>query len=1331
MAETSRLENQLSQLTEQLAQLNTTTKEQFKQAKLGGNYNPFSSAYAAPAYSASMGIDGSGNEGPFRLDKVKGKLNPFSHNRLSGPIAETSQLLYVSPQDRIRSDTNEVSGIGRKAFGFGEAGSGLLGGKAGMAMGSAIGAGIAAKLGGISGGALSTLLAGGGWLAGGAIGATAGAVAFKTLSGTNQRIAANTLHKYTMENSFRFMNPNQSSGTTNPLGAGFGYKDSRELSRNIALMTDDTNLNVKTLMDLTKNFTEGDLMKGVNSTKDFTKRFKSLTETAKTMAYLLNDSIEDAGKFMSDLQLRGFDMSKLANQTAKMKNLSQFLGKDVGEVAQNTANYASNSTAGTNMDYTNAFSNQIFSAELMNQIQDNYLKGGDQRYKTGYNIVKNMNGPEEAAAVLSKVLTSSLASEDSLLNVVQMASVDFDPVTKTFSHNSRKQDRFLEMGLSPGDALAFGQNNVHREYVEKMRTIDPNFEASLDLSMNAFFADKQKITGGMSGEDQLSAMKGQIDMVRSEVPDGLQGMSDSQILQASQFNYDETTADLLAASIAALDGGFEGRRNNRGLTALYAAEQKGRNTGFLGKVKQFGAGIGNAIAGAGMAITSPIQDFADKAVKGGSDFLFGNKDFNYQEEFGIDKETAQKWFGDSEGNIDPSKIGADFYKEFEKGLKDAQKKGVAISAILMKEVSEMAKVAVKATASEVLSGEDYRVKRWTNNEGLGEYATKNYDDIQKAAVDNKISDQTLAYIGTTRNLNPSQLKAAATDLSRFVEDYGGNETLGIAAMEGGQDKLDAALSKIFPKEDLLKARETKDFTAFNRNEGILEFSRDYAKKMEEKVGNASEYQGSSGVMQSKSASKIVEEKESSYTDSLIGAIDLVSAGLPKATGDSILDARLQAAGIEVTEGMSSSEKEGLLSIKENAYADNIKNLKSYTESGSNRAFLALSEVDRKRTIDVYLSQMAGKDKLNGSERKAFDSIKKNYDAIVTGKSISGSSWGLSGVHLSEAASADYESINASTIEEMEKAAAADDQKFSEGAKAWQHSAKQTIDNLKFKGKTAEETADARMKLMSAVSAGDVDQITSLGDKYGLNDAWIGELKTIATAKIEGTDIRALSLDPEVEKDRNTKDTNALVNRVRYDYNEAQMLLKQLGMDQSDIDKISISDEQFDKTSLKAIKANRDALIDKAVAGVAALSDAELTNLVKSGVLSDEEIEVLTQDDGSGKSALKINGDGTYSLSKTNTADAARQLVELAGEEYDPSFENEKKDKEASMNLDEAASNLLTTAENTTKVMIDGTKVLIDRQNELAKLTGVQLPSTTSSGSGATSNKSYADDFGGS
>ena len=1326
MAEISRLENQLSLLTEQLAQLNTTTKEQFKQSKLGANYNPFSSAYAAPAYSPSMSLDG-GGESPLRLDKVKGKFNPFSHNRIDGPIASTSNLLYVSPQDRIRSDTNQVSSAGRKVMGFAEAGSGLLGVSAGSAAGQIVGAGLAAKIGGWTGATLGTLLPGAGLFVGGAAGAALGAGAFKAVAGTNQRVAANSVHKYMMENSFRFMNPNQSAGTNNPLGAGFGYKDSRELSRGIALMTDDTNLNVKTLMDLTKNFSEGDLMKGVNSTKDFTKRFKGLTETAKTMAYLLNDSVEDAGKFMSDLQLRGFDMSKLTNQTAKMKNLSQFLGKDVAEVAQTAIGHASSSVAGTNMDFTVALGNQTYSTQMMNAINDSFLKEGNKSYEAGYNLIKNMNGPEDAAGVFGKMMNGALLQENNMMEAAQMAATVYDQETDTFSIDSRKLERFLSKGYTVNEAQDAGQKELYNEFVSKKRRKDPTFEASPDLVFNEYFANKQSIVGSMDSKDQLSIIRNLIESVRREAPDKMEGMSDKAVLK--NYGFDETSAEMIAAAIRVSKDGSLNQYENRGLTAEYTAKQKANSIGLVGEVKRFGAGVGNAVAGVGMAITAPFQNMADKAIKQGSDFLFGNKDFNYETEFGRDTDTVKKLFGDEKGYVDPSKMGEDFYEEFEKGLRDAQKKGTVVSKLLLNEVTTMAGSVVKSTsASKIMSGEDYQVQRWTSQEGLGDYAKKNYNEIQQTAVKNQISDQMLGYIGKTKNMNQDQLDASAPELKRLMEAYGGNEILAIAAYERGQEALDKSLAEI-AGDGLTKARESKDFTDFNSNPDIAEWSKAYVKDMEKTAGTSvTEWQGLASTIQSKSQSAIADPKKSSPKDLLMGAIELTSAGLPKATGETILDARLTAAGVKVTPEMSQSEKEALLSVAEGAYENNIKNLESYTKSGSNKELLNLTKEEREKTINAYLSQTAGKDKLSSAEQTMFNSVKSNYTNIVEGKSITGNSFGLYGVHLSEmndvAASSNYGDMNSASLKEiMDEAIAMDEAAYMQVEGAQKH-ATTAVSALNFEGKNAEQTSDARQEIMKALRSSDLTKLESLGKEYMIDEHSMEELRGLAGAKLTGSDINPLTLDLEKTKGEHAAKAQVLASQVRWNYKGAQSVLDKLGFTDEQIKAKSIGDDKLETTGVQAVEASRQALIDLGASGVAALNKADLTNLMNSGLFTEEEMYALSNEDGSGRNVLKANEDGTFSFSKNPSIEDARRIIEYASEEYDLGSNNtEQKDKEkegaAKTGINTATTDLLTTVENTTQVMIDSTRIMMEGMTTIANMTGVQLPTTASGGAGAT------------
>ena len=1332
MADVSRLENQLSQLTEQLTKLNITTKEQFKQSKLGANYNPFSSAFAAPSYIPSMYLDGSpGN--PVRLSRVKGKFSPFSHNRLDA-VSETSNLSYLGPQDRIRSDTNEVSALGRKVEGVSGAGAGILGASLGSKAGQVVGASVASKLiGGKLGLALGTLLPGVGGLAAGALGAAVGASAFKAVSGSNQRVSANAIHEYMMENSFKFMNPNQSDGTTNPLGSGFGYEDSRKLSREIPLMTDDLNLNVKTLMDLSKSFTEGDMMKGVNTTKEFSDRFKELTETAKTMAYLLNDSIEDAGQFMSDLQLRGFDTSKLANQSAKMKNLSQFLGKDVSEVAQTAVGHASNNVAGTNMSFTTALENQTYTTRIMSEISDSYLKRGDESYKSAYDLIKNMNGPEEAANMYAKVMQSTFLGDSHMQDQSLMAGLTYDLESDSFSFDKNKFDEFKKKDFTFGEGHEYAQRELVREYTKKKRVQDPDFQATPDLIYQEFFANRQRIVGSMDAQDQASVLQDSLAKMRKEAPDNLKNVSDRALL-TSTFGFDETTAEMAVAVMRKSSENFSDEYENSGRLAEYVAKQKANNTGLVGDIKRFGANVSNTVAGFGMELTSPIQNLADRMTKAGSDYLFGNKDFDYTKEFGIKDEVLKEYFADDEGRVDPAKIGKNFYEAFEKGLKDAQKKGMVVSELLLGEVSAMAKSVVKRTSAEdVLSGEDYNVQRWKSDSGLSEYAKQNYAVIQEAAVKNKISDQALAYVGITQNMTPDLLEKAAPELQRLMKAYGGNETLAIAAFEKGEGVVDQALKAI--DVDIEGARERGDFTEFNRDENVSELSKNYAKEMETASGvKATEWQGTDRTIQSKSqaatTSKDSKDEQGKTRALLMGAIELNKGGLPRATGESTLDARLDALGVEFTSEMSRSEKEALLYVSENSYNENIRGLESYTRWGTDKGFLELSEEERGKTVNAYLSQLAGQENLTWRQSRAYEVIRQNEDDIIKGKFSVGSSALKSsntGTVNPLITSSSYDEINSTTIEELKSEAKKADTKIvSEAIKA-QELAKVLVDNVDFGDISASDKAKGKQKIMSALYSGDQAQIDLVKKEFDFTDFEKQELTRLGSLKVGDTGLSLLGIDPEAYETKTQDQTQAAIAKTTAGHESAKLLLKDLNFSDDYINSVSLSSEEIEASSLAAVEAKKQDMLDRAADTIALLSDSDLTELLNNGSFSESELEALTSGASENRNSLIQNEDGLFSFNKDIDEKASAKLIAEYGlEEFKPGLSKEgteeDKREEAKKELNDATAGLLESMESTTDVLIQGTDKLIKRQDELAQKLDIYIPSINNSGAPKSGNR---------
>ena len=190
MSELLQLQNQLSALTEQLAELNKTTKEQYRKSKLGNKYNPFSSEYASTVSSSDLDITA---EDVVRLKQFKKRLNPFTNNRLDSDSINASRMMYLSPQERIRFDTRESERYARMGRGVAEVGAGAVGAKIGGGLGAAAGGAAALALGGLTGGALSLLLAGTGFFVGGGIGASMGAKAFNGLSGQNERASAGAI----------------------------------------------------------------------------------------------------------------------------------------------------------------------------------------------------------------------------------------------------------------------------------------------------------------------------------------------------------------------------------------------------------------------------------------------------------------------------------------------------------------------------------------------------------------------------------------------------------------------------------------------------------------------------------------------------------------------------------------------------------------------------------------------------------------------------------------------------------------------------------------------------------------------------------------------------------------------------------------------------------------------------------------------------------------------------------------------------------------------------------------------------------------------------------
>lgn len=1360
MSELLQLQNQLSALTEQLAELNKTTKEQYRKSKLGNKYNPFSSEYASTVSSSDLDITA---EDVVRLKQFKKRLNPFTNNRLDSDSINASRMMYLSPQERIRFDTRESERYARMGRGVAEVVAGAVGAKIGGGLGAAAGGAAALALGGLTGGALSLLLAGTGSFVGGGIGASMGAKAFNGLSGQNERASAGAIHKYMMENSFRFLNPTQSRGQNNPIGAGFGYKDSRELSRNITMMTDDTNLSAKTLMELTRSFSEGNLMKGVNNTKEFSKRFKGLAETAKKMAYLLNDSVEDAGKFMSELQIKGYDMSRIGTGIAKMKNLSQYLGKETSEVVQTAIEKAGANVAGTNNSFTTAVENQTYSSQLMSSIQDAFLKGNDPSYKTGYNVVQNLGGPEEAASVLDQITRSMLGGEkSSMTDQVVLAGAVYNAETKSFSYDAKKANDFMKMGLSAQEGFDYAQSALEQEYYSKMKEKYPDQKIDPMAGLSEFYSNKQSIIGDIESPDRLQMIRMAMDQFRKEPR--MANMSD-QFLLTKGMGLDETSANLIGVALRKSTDTFAAQYEDAGKTANYMAERRKDDTGLTGAIKKAGSKVMNDIATAGMVATNPITDFVDKVAKSGSDFLFGKKDFNAEAEFGVSSDVFSKYLSGPAGTVDIEKMGDNFYTEFVKGLEQAQKNGKStISNILLTEMRNLRDGAARGdggdgtlqgvtTARSIASGKDYLVSRWDSKDGLSGYNNTNYDKIKETAKKYEISDQTLGFIGQSHNLKPEDLETAAAKLQKYTKDYGGNETLAIAAYDAGQTAVDQKLASLGIDEQKIKEmRSNGNFSVLNGNTAVSQFSKDFMNlKAQEAKITESAYAGKSKTIQSKSTvSKSPAEIAAAPPQEIGTILAAVSNAISNKSSeglkaDGVIDARLKALGIEVKPGMSLAEKEALLAGGAKSFSPGIADLEAYVMSdkqalrkrelgdksdGKAKEFEALPVEERMKVINAYLSKTAA-DGATGTayEKEMFKRVQSNYDEFQAGTNpkfnketvgaISSTSPRLK--LFTQYTKVDGESVDSGikmiNLDELSKIAEQADKDSVKTVTKAQKDAEKFLAKLKLDPKKATNPALAKQELTSALYSGDAARMEEVATKYGLSKKEKEQMIRTGTLKVGDSDTFALSANASAIKDDNKNVAAAMINKTKFEYAAAQSLLSDLEFSDDEIDALSIPAAKLGKTTIDAIQANKGNLMKKAADKFATMSDAELNKVLAGGRFSTEEIGLLTKDNGDGKAGLTYK-DGAYSFAPgVNKAALSEQMAEYARETWDAGNPEGKPIKEsqddkgegASKNLGKATDGMVSTMETTTDVMIEATKVLLAKQEALAKIVGVRIP----------------------
>ena len=224
-------------------------------------------------------------------------------------------------------------------------------------------------------------------------GVAAGAVTSVMLDQAGQ---ASSYNKYLLKESYRFINPLES---TNEKGvAGFGQADRWKSATMLRHADLDLRITDDDSMQMLKGFTEGGLLKDTTDFKSFEKKFKKLAQFVKEASISLNASYEETTGLMSEMEKRGIMSTNFDYFSAAGKVTGAFTGQSALQAMSTSYGIANNLTSGTSRDATQVMQNagkmQVYVDEFYENAKKNQNKSSQDRID--YNSIMNSGGPEDA-----------------------------------------------------------------------------------------------------------------------------------------------------------------------------------------------------------------------------------------------------------------------------------------------------------------------------------------------------------------------------------------------------------------------------------------------------------------------------------------------------------------------------------------------------------------------------------------------------------------------------------------------------------------------------------------------------------------------------------------------------------------------------------------------------------------------------------------------------------------------------------------------------------------------------------------------------------------------
>ena len=268
-------------------------------------------------------------------------------------------------------------------------------------------------------------------------------------------------------------------------GIGLDEEQLQDLSKYIRELAPEKYLDSPEMQEILQGSLDQKLLRSATDTEDFKKKFSDIVDTVKEITISMDQSIDEALKFMGEMKSRGITDRDMTMVSGQFKVASSVLGVDTQQGAQMIMGATDQITQGTSLDYQQVASSTGASLYISSLIQDDAEQSDPQLY----DYIKNNGGAGQMGARTEQQIRSFTSSDQGKDYLLGFFGSAFEKEGEDFVFNQQKFDELVEGDYSFQELNAmsnqFQQSLSETDKAKLVGTADTVFQRSASASDNA------------------------------------------------------------------------------------------------------------------------------------------------------------------------------------------------------------------------------------------------------------------------------------------------------------------------------------------------------------------------------------------------------------------------------------------------------------------------------------------------------------------------------------------------------------------------------------------------------------------------------------------------------------------------------------------------------------------------------------------------------------------------------------------------------------------------------------------------------------------------------